>query len=275
MTTEETNNEAVEASAAADLPVEAATAAPAAPATENEEPEAAAAPEPEAAAAPEPEAAAAPEPEAPAAEAEPEAPAAEAAPAETTDEDGEPEEEPAFVNPNWKWYIVHTYSGYENRARQCLLDRVQAEKAEEMFGQILIPTENVVEMKKGAKRTSTRKFFPGYMMVQMELTDDTWHLVKNTQKITGFVGGTARRPRPIPESEVLRVTEQMEEGTTKPKTKQTFEEGQQVRVNDGPFMNFTGTVEEVRPDKQKLRVLVSIFGRATPVELDFMQVESV
>jgi len=194
-----------------------------------------------------------------------------------TDEDGDTAEVvDDFFNPSnpaMKWYVVHTYSGYENRAQQCLLDRVVAEGVEEMFGKILIPTEEVVEMKKGAKRTTTRKFFPGYMLVQMELTTDTWHLVKSTQKITGFVGGTSRMPRPIPDSEVRRVTDQITDGAEKPKLKETFEEGSQVRVTDGPFLNFTGSVEEVRPEKQKLRVLVSIFGRATPVELDFIQVE--
>ncbi len=202
---------------------------------------------------------------------------AETALAEATDDDGDTAEEADdFFNPSnpaMKWYVVHTYSGYENRAHQCLLDRVVSEGAEDMFGKILIPTEEVVEMKKGAKRITTRKFFPGYMLVQMELTTDTWHLVKSTQKITGFVGGTSRMPRPIPDSEVRRITAQISDGAEKPKLKETFEEGSQVRVTDGPFMNFTGSVEEVRPEKQKLRVLVSIFGRATPVELDFIQVE--
>jgi transcriptional antiterminator NusG len=182
---------------------------------------------------------------------------------------------PVEVNPDMKWYVVHTYSGYENRAQLGLMERVKREGLEHMFGEILVPTESVVEMKGGSKRTTSRKFFPGYIIVQMEMTDETWHLVKDTDKITGFVGGTRRRPSPVPEREVLRITQQMEEGTTKPKPKQDFQEGETVRVTDGPFMNFTGTVEEVRPDKQKLRVLVSIFGRATPVELDFMQVESV
>ncbi len=181
----------------------------------------------------------------------------------------------APVNAAMKWYVVNTYSGFEQRAKQCLIDRVRTEALEHYFGEILIPTEKVVDVKQGAKRTTDRKFFPGYIIVQMELTDETWHLVKNTQKITGFVGGeNARRPTPIRESEVRRITAQMEEGTVKPKPKQDFSEGEQVRVTDGPFMNFTGTVEEVRPDKQKVRVLVSIFGRATPVELDFIQVES-
>jgi transcriptional antiterminator NusG len=202
---------------------------------------------------------------------------AEAATSDAVDATDEAVEEaaPAFVNPNWKWYVVHTYSGYENRARQAMADRVVHEGLDEMFGEILMPTESVVEMKKGAKRTTTRKFFPGYLLVQMEMTDETWHLVKNTQKVTGFVGGSARRPTPIPEREVTRITDRMKEGVEKPKPRQDFEEGDQVRVTDGPFMNFTGTVEAVRPEKQKLRVLVSIFGRATPVELDFIQVESV
>ncbi len=171
-----------------------------------------------------------------------------------------------------KWYVVHTYSGYENRARQALAERIQTENMQPLFGEILVPTEKVVEVKKGAKRTSARKFFPGYILVKMVLNDETWHLVKGTQKITGFVGN-ATKPRPIPESEVLRVTQQMEEGTARPKPKQSFEQGANVRVIDGPFVNFSGVIEEVKPEKQKLRVLVSIFGRATPVELDFMQVE--
>ncbi len=186
----------------------------------------------------------------------------------------EEDEPPAEKNPNFKWYVVHTYSGYENRARMSLMERVRNEALDDYFGDILIPTEDVVDMRDGKKRKTTRKFFPGYMLVEMEMTEEAWHLVKNTQKVTGFVGGTQRKPRPVRPNEVARIMGQMEDGTTKPKTRQTFEEGQQVRVTDGPFMNFTGTVEEVRPDKQKLRVLVSIFGRATPVELDFMQVES-
>jgi len=196
-----------------------------------------------------------------------------AEPSETVD--GEDEEPAVPTNPKWKWYVVNTYSGYENRAHQCLLDRIKAEGVEDMFGQILIPTENVVEVKQGAKKTKARKFFPGYMLVQMEMTTESWHLVKATQKITGFVGGTSRLPRPIREAEVLRITQQMTDGAERPRPTTTFEEGTQVRVTDGPFLNFTGSVEEVRPEKQKLRVLVSIFGRATPVELDFIQVERV
>jgi len=177
-------------------------------------------------------------------------------------------------NPNMRWYVVNTYSGFEKRAKQCLQERIKTESLDDFFGDILIPTENVVDVKGGVKLTTERKFFPGYIIVQMELNDETWHLVKNTQKITGFVGGNQRRPTPIRDKEVERITAQVKEGTVKPKPKQDFAEGEQVRVTDGPFTNFTGTVEEVRPDKQKVRVLVSIFGRATPVELDFIQVES-
>ncbi len=174
-----------------------------------------------------------------------------------------------------KWYVVHTYSGHEQKAKQSLLERVRQEGCEDRFGEVLIPTESVVEMKAGSKRTTTRKFFPGYIIVQMHLDDETWNLVKNTARITGFVGGNQRRPMPVPEAELARITQQMEDGTSRPKPKQSFEEGCQVRITDGPFMNFTGTVEEIKPEKQKLRVLVSIFGRATPVEVDFMQVERV
>lgn len=182
--------------------------------------------------------------------------------------------EAAPPNPNLKWYVVNTYSGFEKKAKLALLERVRTESLDSFFGEVLIPTESVVENKGGTKQTTERKFFPGYIIVQMELNDETWHLVKNTQKVTGFVGGNQRRPTPIREKEVERITAQVKEGTVKPKPRQDFAEGEQVRVTDGPFTNFQGTVEEVRPDKQKVRVLVSIFGRATPVELDFIQVES-
>jgi len=176
-----------------------------------------------------------------------------------------------------KWYVVHTYSGFENKARKSLEDKVKLEGLSDFFGEILIPMEQVVEMVKGERRTSKRKFFPGYIMVQMEMNDRTWHLVKNTPKITGFVRGQQfARADEIPsvsDAEVMRLTSQISEGTLKPKPKVLFEQGDQVRVTDGPFSNFNGTVEEVNPDKGRLRVLVSIFGRATPVELDFMQVE--
>jgi len=170
-----------------------------------------------------------------------------------------------------KWYVVHTYSGHENRAKLSLLERIKTHGMIEDFGDILIPTESVLEVVKGQRRTSTRKFYPGYLFVQMELSEKTFHLVKNTPKITGFLGGT--NPTPVRESEIAQINSAMSEGQIKPKPRVHFEEGDSVRVIDGPFSNFSGTVEEVKPEKQKVRVLVSIFGRATPVELDFGQVE--
>ena len=170
-----------------------------------------------------------------------------------------------------QWYVVHTYSGYEKKVKESLLNRIEAEAVQERFGEVLIPSETVVEMKKGKKRTGTRSFFPGYLLVQMELDEKTWHLVRHTPKVTGFVGG--KTPAPIPESEVEDIRSQMAEGRLKPKPKVTFTEGENVRVNDGHFSNFNGVVESIKPDKGKVVVLVSIFGRATPVELDFTQVE--
>jgi transcriptional antiterminator NusG len=170
-----------------------------------------------------------------------------------------------------KWYVVHTYSGHENKARLSLQERVKQMGKEAQFGQILIPTESVLEMVKGQRRTTTRKFYPGYMFVQMELSEETFHLVKNTPKITGFLGGT--NPTPVPEKDIAAINSQMSDGATKPKPRISFDEGENVRVIEGPFANFSGIVEEVKAEKQKLRVLVSIFGRATPVELDFAQVE--
>ncbi len=171
-----------------------------------------------------------------------------------------------------RWYVVHTYSGFEQKARLALKERVRQQKMEKMFAEVLIPSENVIELVRGEKKTTSRKFFPGYMLVKMILSDNTWHLVKSTPKITGFVGN-ALTPPPVPEEEVARITNQMTEGTLKPRPKVQFEEGESVRVIDGPFVNFNGVVEEVKPDKGKLRVMVSIFGRSTPVELDFVQVE--
>jgi transcriptional antiterminator NusG len=170
-----------------------------------------------------------------------------------------------------RWYVVHTYSGHEARARASLLERAKASGLEELFAEVLIPTESVIEMRKGQRRTTTRKFFPGYMFVKMKLTRESWHLVKGTPKITGFLGGN--NPSPVPEREIHAVKRQETEGAAKPKPRVLFEEGETVRVTDGPFSNFSGIVEEVKPEKQKIRVLVSIFGRATPVELDFTQVE--
>jgi transcription termination/antitermination protein NusG len=177
-------------------------------------------------------------------------------------------------NVGLKWYIVHTYSGFENKVKLNLEERVKALKQENYFGKVLVPTEQVVELKKGQKKTSSRKFYPGYIMVQMVLNKDTWHTVRNTAKVTGFLGGGSE-PYPVPDSEAERIILQMEEGITKPKPRYSFEEGDEIRVVDGPFNNFQGTVEEVKPDKEKLRVLITIFGRATPVELDFMQVNKI
>jgi transcriptional antiterminator NusG len=171
-----------------------------------------------------------------------------------------------------EWYVVHTYTGYEMKAKQNLEDRVKQLSKQDLFGEILVPTENIVELVKGKKKESKRKFFPGYILVNMELNEETWYIVKNTPKITGFVGG-GMTPPPIPEGEVKRITQQIAEGSLKPKPKADFEKGEGVRIIDGPFTSFNGTVEEVRPEKGKLRVSVSIFGRSTPVELDFTQVE--
>ena len=176
------------------------------------------------------------------------------------------------ANETKRWYVVHAYSGFEKSVQRTLLDRIQRAGMQEKFGKILVPTEEVVEMKGGQKNISERKFFPGYVLVEMDMTDDAWHLVKNTPKITGFVGN-ATKPPAVSEHEIARLTTQLSEGALKPKPKVEFEEGDNVRVVDGPFSNFNGTVEEVNPDKGRVRVLVSIFGRATPVELDFMQVE--
>lgn len=170
-----------------------------------------------------------------------------------------------------KWYGVHTYSGFENRVKLSLLERVRNNGLEESFGEILIPSETVMELKKGERRTTSRKFFPGYILVNMDLNDETWHIVKETAKVTGFVGGN--NPVPIPDDEINKITKRVEEGAEKPRPKIQFEVGETVRVVDGPFLNFSGVVEDVKPDKAKLRVMVSIFGRATPVELEFMQVE--
>lgn len=172
-----------------------------------------------------------------------------------------------------RWYVVHAYSGFEKSVARALAERIDRAGMKDQFGQILVPVEEVVEMKAGKKATSERKFFPGYVLVQMNMSDDTWHLVKSTPKVTGFVGGTATKPAPISEREVDAIMNQMKEGVEKPKPKVLFEVGQSVRVIDGPFNDFNGTVEEVNYDKSKLRVSVLIFGRATPVELEFGQVE--
>lgn len=171
-----------------------------------------------------------------------------------------------------QWYVVHTYSGFENRAKQNLEERIKNLGKKDLFSEVLVPTETVVELVKGKKKTSQRKIFPGYLLVKMELNEETWHIVRGTPKITGFAGdGT--KPIPISEEEVEEILSQMREGVSKAKPKVSFNIGDSVRVIDGPFVNFIGTIEEIKPEKRKLKVLVSIFGRATPVELDFIQVE--
>ena len=174
-----------------------------------------------------------------------------------------------------RWYVVHAYSGFEKSVQRTLKDRIERAGMQGKFGDILVPVEEVVEMKGGQKAISERKFFPGYVLVQMEMDDQSWHLVKNTPKVTGFVGGTATKPTPISEKEVQAILHQIQEGVEKPRPKVLFEVGEAVRVREGPFTDFNGMVEEVNYDKSKLRVSVTIFGRATPVELDFGQVEKV
>lgn len=176
-------------------------------------------------------------------------------------------------NDQMEWYVVHTYSGFENKAKLSMEERIRTAGKEDLFGEILVPEENVVELVKGQKRTAKRKFFPSYILVKMTLTDETWHLVKDTPKVTGFVSGNRQKPQPVPEAEVLKMTNRIQEGAVRPKPRVSFEEGEQVRVVDGPFANFNGVVENVNPDKAKIKVKVSIFGRSTPVELDFVQVE--
>ena len=170
-----------------------------------------------------------------------------------------------------KWYVIQAYSGYENKVKLSLEERIKQNGMEEFFGQILIPKENVQENRGGAKRVTSRNFYPGYIFVEMDLSERTWHLIKDTPKVSGFVGG--RHPTPVPEAEINTIAQQVAEGAAKPKPRVVFEQGDHVRVIDGAFANFTGSIEEVKPDKQKVRVLVSIFGRATPVELDYVQVE--
>jgi len=172
-----------------------------------------------------------------------------------------------------RWYVVHAYSGFEKSVHRTLVERIERSGMKEKFGQILVPVEEVVEMKSGQKSISERKFFPGYVLVEMEMTDETWHLVKNTPKVTGFVGGSAMKPTPISQKEVDSIIQQVKEGIDKPRPKILFEVGEAVRVKEGPFTDFHGSVEDVNYDKSKLRVSVTIFGRSTPVELDFGQVE--
>lgn len=171
-----------------------------------------------------------------------------------------------------EWYVVHAYSGFENSVKRSLEDRINRNQMTDKFGQILVPTEEVVEMRDGQKRKSDRKFFPGYVLVQMEMDDDSWHLVKNCPKVMGFIGGTSDRPTPITQREADTILNRIQEGAEKPRPKILFEVGEVVRVNEGPFTDFNGVVEEVNYEKSRLRVAVSIFGRSTPVELEFGQV---
>ncbi|CAN2042639.1 transcription termination factor NusG [Candidatus Magnetomoraceae bacterium gMMP-15] len=169
------------------------------------------------------------------------------------------------------WYIVHVYSGFENKVKTNLDEMISSYPHPEKFGEVLIPTEEIVELVRGKRKTSSRKFYPGYILVQMELDEGTWHLVNNTSKVTGFLGGNDK-PVPLPDEEAERIINQMETGKSKPQPKYLFEQGDEIRVIDGPFTNFQGTVENVNPEKGKIKVLVSIFGRSTPVELEFVQV---
>ena len=176
---------------------------------------------------------------------------------------------------NKRWYVVHAYSGMEKAVERNLRERIERSGMQSKFGRILVPTEEVVEMKNGKKAVTERRFFPGYVLVEMLMDDESWHLVKNTSKVTGFVGGAKNRPTPISEDEVMKIVNQMQEGIEKPRPKVEWEVGEVVRVKEGPFTDFNASIEEVNYDKNKLRVSVTIFGRATPVELDFHQVEKV
>ena len=177
------------------------------------------------------------------------------------------------ANPDLRWYVVHAYSGMEKAVERNILERINRAGMQDKFGRILVPMEEVVEVKNGQKKTTERKFFPGYVLVEMIMGDDTWHLVKHTNKVTGFVGGAKNRPSPISEAEVAKIVNQMQEGTEKPRHKIEFVVGEYVRVKDGPFTDFNGSVEDVNYDKSKVRVSVTIFGRSTPVELEFSQIE--
>lgn len=172
-----------------------------------------------------------------------------------------------------RWYVVHTFSGFEKQVQNSLKEHIKRGGKEDMFGEILVPTEEVVELRAGQKRTSERKFFPGYVLVQMEMDDDVWHLVKNVPRVTGFIGGSGSKPTPISDKEAQVILQQVQDTVDKPRPKFSFLPGELVRVVDGPFQDFIGTVEDVNFEKAKLRVAVSIFGRSTPVELGFSQVE--
>lgn len=172
-----------------------------------------------------------------------------------------------------RWYVVHAYSGFENKVKLYLHERIERLSMQDKFGEILVPMEEVVEMREGQKKRSERKFFPGYVLVQMEMDDDSWHLVKDVPKVLGFIGGTTDKPAPIPDREAEAILQRIQEGVDKPRPKVLFEPGEVVRVTDGPFNDFNGVVEEVNYEKSRMLVAVQIFGRSTPVELEFGQVE--
>jgi len=174
-----------------------------------------------------------------------------------------------------RWYVMHVYSGFENKAKQAIIEKAEKLGLTDKFGDILVPTEEVIELRRGAKVSSERKFFPGYVLINMEMTDQTWHLVRDTPKVTGFLGGSGTRPVPISEVEAQRIMSQVKEGIERPRPSITFEIGEQVRVCDGPFNSFNGSIEEVDEERSRVKVAVSIFGRSTPVELEYSQVEKV
>ena len=180
---------------------------------------------------------------------------------------------PAPAPSNLRWYVVHAYSGMEKAVERNIRERIERAGMQSKFGRILVPTEEVVELKNGKKSVTERRFFPGYVLVEMEMDDESWHLVKHTSKVTGFVGGAKNRPVPISEADVNKIMSQMQEGADKPRPKVQFEVGEMVRIKEGPFTDFNGNVEEVNYEKSRLRVSVTIFGRATPVELEFQQIE--
>ena len=186
---------------------------------------------------------------------------------------GTPETLAPTTNPDLRWYIVHAYSGMEKAVERNITERINRAGMQNKFGRILVPTEEVVEMRNGKRKTTERRLFPGYVFVEMVMEDDTWHLVKHTSKVTGFVGGAKNRPAPISEEEIKKIVDQVQEGSDKPRHKIEFMVGELVRVKEGPFTDFNGSVEEVNYEKSRLRVSVAIFGRSTPVELEFSQVE--
>lgn len=179
------------------------------------------------------------------------------------------------VSGKMRWYVVHVYSGMEKSVRRSLMERIERMGMSDKFGQILVPTEEVVEVKSGQRSVTERRFFPGYVLIEMEMTDDTWHLVRDTGKVTGFVGGKPNKPTPVPAREMEKLLQQMQDGIDKPRPKVSYEVGELVRIKEGPFADFNGNVEEVNYEKSRLRVSVTIFGRSTPVELEFGQVEKV